>query len=74
VEELLAILTRFTTAKGGISVDTPLLSSGIVDSFHLVQLLVELEAVYAIQIDLAEVGVDNFNTPEQILSFLKGKR
>lgn len=50
-----------------IAEDTPLLSSGLVDSFGLVVLLGEIEAEYDVVIDESDLGVDTFDTPRQIL-------
>ena len=46
--------------------DTPLLSSGLVDSLSLAALLEVLHAHFGAAIDPSEIGVDNFDTPRQI--------
>ena len=52
--------------------DTPLISSGLVDSLRLADLLLLLEKHYGRAIDPRDVGTDNFDTPAQILEFFKG--
>jgi len=54
--------------------DTPLLSSGIVDSFQVVQLLALLERHYQVLIDPKEIGVDNFDTIDQISRYVESQR
>lgn len=51
-----------------IDTDTPLLSTGIIDSFDVAALLGAIEDTYGVIIDPEEVDVDTFNTPVQMLS------
>jgi len=54
-----------------IDINTPLISSGLIDSFHVVELLIMLEKEYSIKIDQADIGADNFDTIGQIYTYLK---
>jgi len=54
--------------------DTPLLSTGLISSFQLVELLRLIESNCAIKIDLSEVGADNFDTVNQITQLIKKKK
>jgi acyl carrier protein len=74
VEALIALIVRVSKSSVAILPDTPLLSSGLVDSYHLVELLVALEEAYGIHIESADAGADNFNTPRDILRFIEGSR
>ena len=58
---------------GPISDDTPLLSSGIIDSISALQLVEFIEQSYNFQFQAHEVDQDNLNTLEQIEAFVKGK-
>lgn len=51
-----------------IQADTPLLSTGIIDSFDVTALLGAIEDTYGVVIDPEEVDVDTFDTPVQMLS------
>lgn len=51
--------------------DTPLLSSGLVDSFGVVVLLGAIEEEYDVTVDESEVSVDTFDTPAQILEVIR---
>ena len=50
--------------------DTPLLSSGLVDSLGLISLIHVLELEYGVSIPTEQIGADNFDTPVQMLAFL----
>lgn len=51
--------------------NTPLISSGIIDSFHIVELLLILEKEYSLKINQTEIGTDNFDTIQQIHTHLQ---
>jgi acyl carrier protein len=51
--------------------DTPLISSGVIDSFHVAALLAALEAHYKVRIEPAEIGVDNFDTAGQMHAYIQ---
>lgn len=74
MNELIALLRREVGLEGDIGADTPLLTSGLVDSFHLTVLLVTLESHYRVRIDPGDVGADNFDTATQMLAFVRGLR
>jgi acyl carrier protein len=54
-----------------IQLDTPLLSGGLIDSFGLAGLLAEFEHEFGVSIDPAEIGVDNFDTTEQMFRLIQ---
>lgn len=54
--------------------DTPLISSGFINSFRVTRLLVVLENHYQVAIEPAEIGVDNFDTIEQIYRLIQSKQ
>ena len=51
--------------------DTPLFSSGLVDSFSLVSLIVFIETAGRFTVEPAEVNLENFDTITRILSFAR---
>lgn len=53
---------------------TPLLSSGLVDSFALVSVVDELEDAFDVELPTDEIGVESFDTPEQVLAFIQSHR
>jgi acyl carrier protein len=53
----------------GVSEETPLFSSGLIDSFSLVSLIVELEVVGKFRIAPFDVTLDNLDSIDRILRF-----
>jgi len=72
--DLIELLIRELKLNGEIDADTPLLSSGLIDSFHLTVLLAALESHYQVKIDVADIGADNFDTVRQIHTFISVNR
>jgi acyl carrier protein len=62
------ISTRFRAAIGTKSVDgdTPLFSSGIVDSFGVLELIAFLEEQFGVDIDPARYELSQFDTVRKI--------
>ena len=52
------------------SIETDLLGSGLLDSLALVDLLVQLEHDFGLQISLDELEVDNFRSIASIAAFV----
>jgi acyl carrier protein len=71
--ETLLVLIRPLAQDGAIDPDTPLLSTGILDSFALAELLDVLAAEFEIELPVEEVGVDNADTADQLLALLRGR-
>jgi acyl carrier protein len=57
-----------------IKPDEPLLSSGLVDSFHLVDLSLFVENTFGVRIDDAELNASSFDTLSQLTVFIKGRQ
>jgi acyl carrier protein len=57
-----------------IKPDEPLLSSGLVDSFHLVDLSLFVENTFGVRIDDAELNASSFDTLNQLTVFIKGRQ
>lgn len=58
---------------GPISNDTPLITSGIVDSVSTLQLVEFIEANFGIEFKPHEVEHDNLNTLDRIATFITNK-
>jgi acyl carrier protein len=54
-----------------IKPDEPLLSSGLVDSFHLVDLSLFVENNFGVRIDDAELNASSFDNLNQLTTFIK---
>lgn len=57
-----------------IAADTPLFSSGIVDSFALVSLMTFLEVEGGIRINPADVNLDNMDSIGRMLAYVERVR
>jgi acyl carrier protein len=74
MQQILAIIQSQLAQKFPLEPDTPLLSSGLIDSFGVAGLLTALEREFHVRIDPIEVGVDSFDTAEQIQHYVETLR
>lgn len=70
MDELIDLIQKAFNIDFDIGMDTPLISTGLIDSLHVAQFLVILEKKYGKVIDTRDIGTDNFDTPKQIEKFL----
>ena len=61
-------------AEVPLDADSPLLSTGRLDSFALVTLIARLEEAFEIEIDVDELEIDHFETIDQIARLCLGSR
>lgn len=66
-------VTRFELPEDSLATDTPIFSAGLLDSFHLIELLGYLERDSGIRISPGEISLDNFDTLERLEAFLQRK-
>ena len=52
--------------KRSLQFDEPLLSSGLIDSFNLVDLALMVEEIFGVRIDDYELNSDTFDTIEEL--------
>lgn len=57
-----------------IQPDEPLISSGLVDSFSLVDLAIYIEDSFCVHIDDTELNVDTFNTIQQLAGLIRDRQ
>lgn len=70
-EEIRTLLeTTFGLQSGELRDDTPLFSSGLLDSFHLVEMISVLEKSSGRKIKPGEINLENLDTPGSIAGFL----
>ncbi len=75
-EEILTKLNTYITAQilrdpgRTLAADEPLISSGIVDSFNLVDLAIFAEDTFGVHLDDMELNVDHFDTLEQLADLI----
>lgn len=54
----------------GLGPDSPLFSSGVIDSFSLVTLLSHIEQTCGFQIGPSDVNLDNFDSLARIIAYV----
>ncbi len=59
--------------KREIAADEALISSGLIDSFSLVDLALYVEDNYSVHIDDTELNADTFDTLDQLVSLIQGR-
>jgi len=70
-EEIRTLLENtFGLQSGELRDDTPLFSSGLLDSFHLVEMISLLEKASGRKIKPGEINLENLDTPGSIAGFL----
>lgn len=73
VIEAVKPLVQSRTEREKIGPATPLLTSGLIDSLSVAELCDALSSAFNVEIDVADIGSDNANTPEQLASLVQGK-
>ena len=68
VTELVLLIQDTLQIEVPLEGDTPLLTTGFVDSFGVVVLLSAFEDHYGVEIDEAAITFENFDTPAQMLA------
>ena len=53
-----------------ITPDEPLISGGLIDSFHLVDLALFIEETFNVEVDDTELNADTFDTLQQLASLI----
>lgn len=52
----------------------PLISTGLIDSFSLVDLSLHIEETYSVQIDDTELNADTFDTLDQLIALIQERK
>jgi hypothetical protein len=74
IAEIITLLAKHTGRHRKIEAGTPVLSTGLLDSYHFAAFLESLRSRFHVTIDVVDIGVDNFDTPTQMLAFLRGRQ
>ncbi len=60
--------------RRGIALKEPLISSGLVDSFSLVDLALFIEDTFGVHIDDTELNAQTFDSLEQLVGLIETRR
>jgi acyl carrier protein len=61
-------------SKKVITADAPLISSGLIDSFHLVDLSLYVEEQFGVRIDDSELNKETFDTLAQLTQLIQDRQ
>jgi acyl carrier protein len=79
-EETLTKLSQYITTQilkqpnRKLGPDAALISSGIIDSFHLVDLAMFVEETFGVRIDDSELTADTFDTLNQLAALIQQRQ
>jgi acyl carrier protein len=76
LEKLVAYIAKEFLKQPGrvISPVEPLLTSGLIDSFHLVDLSLFVEKTFGVRIDDADLNASSFDNLNQLVKFIKDRQ
>ena len=67
------IVETFMYGEGELADDDALFDSGIIDSLGFIKLLSFIEEKFNVAMDMSEVGMESFNTINEIVETIKSK-
>lgn len=79
-EEILSTLAKHIAAEflkqpdRVLDPDEALLSSGLIDSFHLVDLAMYVEDTFGVRIDDSELNASTFDSLNQLAAFIQSRK
>ena len=79
-DEIVANLSQMIAAKilkrpnRSIKPDEALISSGLIDSFNLVDVALLVEDAYGVRIDDSELNADTFDTLDQLAELIRSRQ
>lgn len=74
MEELLQMLRSRLAVRHDVTPESAMISSGLIDSFAIADLLADLKEHFRVEIEASEIGVDNFDTPAQMFEFISARQ
>jgi acyl carrier protein len=78
--DILSTLTQYIATeilkqpKRLISPEDKLISNGLIDSFHLVDLALFIEDTFGVHIDDTELNAETFDTPAQLTALIEQRQ
>jgi acyl carrier protein len=79
-DETISNLERFVVTQilkqpnRTIAADEPLISSGLIDSFSLMDLALHVEDTFSVRIEDTELNADTFDTLHQLSALIEARR
>ena len=78
--EIISNLERFVATQilkqpnRTIAAEEPLISSGLIDSFSLMDLVLHVEDTFGVRIEDTELNADTFDTLKQLSALIEARR
>lgn len=72
-EKIRQLLGNVNEEISNVAVDENLLTEGLIDSFDIVALVVELEETFSIQLEADEIIEENFSSIQNIQALIERK-
>lgn len=76
-DEVAATILEFLSAATGVpslGVDQDYVAEGLVDSLLALELVVQVEQRFGVEVDVGDLDLDNFRTAARIADFVRRKR
>ena len=70
IKKILDLIEKYSEVKN-ISENTEIITSNIIDSFAIIQLIFDLENMFQIKIEAQELNIENFKNARTIYAFIK---
>ena len=70
IKKILELIEKYSEVKS-ISENTEIITSNIIDSFAIIQLIFDLENIFQIKIEAQELNIENFKNARTIYEFIK---
>jgi len=71
-ETLIANILEHSGSEGNVDADTPLFSSGMLDSVAMLDLIMFVEQQSGMDVRAEDVTLENFDSPSRIMMFAQG--
>ena len=68
------VIEEYAEEDDKVTYDTPLISSGLIDSFSLVDLALFIEDTYGVHIDDTELNAETFDTLDQLTGLIRQRQ
>ena len=70
IKKILDLIEKHSEVKN-INENTEIITSNIIDSFAIIQLIFDLENIFQIKIEAQELNIENFKNARTIYEFIK---
>jgi len=69
--KVIDIIRPIARTRTDIQADTAIIQDGIIDSLSVINIIMEIERAFNLQIGAMDVTIDDFQTPEKIAQIIR---